>query len=78
MWAADWLEPKQTAYTAEVTPGVGTNLFARQLQVLPGKQKKKKKTPRRVPYMAGLEKLDLGRGGECQKNSGNCRRNSAR
>ena len=50
----DWLEPAQTAYTSE-DHGVWDELFARQLEVLPGRACS--------AFMGGLEKLDLGRGG---------------
>ncbi|MCR9181192.1 MAG: phenylalanine 4-monooxygenase [Erythrobacteraceae bacterium] len=52
--AEDWLEPRQTDYTAE-DHGVWDDLFARQLDILPGRAAS--------AFMAGLEKLDLGRGG---------------
>jgi phenylalanine-4-hydroxylase len=51
---ADWIEPQQTAYTAE-DHAIWDELFARQLQVLPGRAAS--------AFMAGLDKLDLGRGG---------------
>jgi phenylalanine-4-hydroxylase len=51
---ADWLEPAQTAYTAG-DHAVWDDLFARQIEVLPGRACS--------AFMAGLEKLDLGRGG---------------
>lgn len=50
----DWLEPRQTAYSAE-EHGIWDDLFARQMQVLPGRAAS--------AFMAGLDKLDLGRGG---------------
>lgn len=50
----DWIEPAQTAYTAE-DHAIWDELFARQLQVLPGRAAS--------AFMAGLDKLDLGRGG---------------
>jgi phenylalanine-4-hydroxylase len=50
----DWLEPAQTAYTSE-DHRVWDELFARQMEVLPGRACS--------AFMAGLEKLDLGRGG---------------
>ena len=50
----DWLEPEQTNYTAE-DHAIWDDLFARQMQVLPGRAAS--------AFMAGLEKLDLGRGG---------------
>jgi phenylalanine-4-hydroxylase len=52
--AEDWLEPRQTDYTAE-DHGVWDDLFARQLDILPGRAAS--------AFMTGLEKLDLGRGG---------------
>ncbi|MBA4766966.1 MAG: phenylalanine 4-monooxygenase [Porphyrobacter sp.] len=51
---ADWLEPAQTAYTSE-DHAVWNDLFARQMEVLPGRACS--------AFMAGLEKLDLSRGG---------------
>jgi phenylalanine-4-hydroxylase len=51
---ADWLEPAQTAYTAE-DHAVWDDLFARQMEVLPGRACSS--------FLAGLEQLDLGRGG---------------
>jgi phenylalanine-4-hydroxylase len=50
----DWLEPAQTAYTAE-DHSVWNDLFARQMEVLPGRACS--------AFLGGLEKLDLGRGG---------------
>ncbi len=50
----DWLEPKQTDYTSE-DHAVWDDLFARQMEVLPGRACS--------AFMAGLDKLDLGRGG---------------
>jgi phenylalanine-4-hydroxylase len=50
----DWLEPAQTDYTSE-DHQVWDDLFARQMEVLPGRAA--------TAFMAGLEKLDLGRGG---------------
>ncbi|SHN58844.1 phenylalanine 4-monooxygenase [Erythrobacter sanguineus] len=52
--AEDWLEPRQADYTAE-DHGVWDDLFARQLDILPGRAAS--------AFMTGLEKLDLGRGG---------------
>ncbi len=51
---ADWLEPKQRVYTADEHK-VWDELYARQMQIL----------PRRAcdQFMAGLTRLDLGRGG---------------
>ena len=51
---ADWLEPAQHAYGADEN-AVWDELFARQLQILPGRAAS--------AFMAGLDKLDLGRGG---------------
>ncbi len=50
----DWLEPAQTAYSSE-DDGVWNDLFARQMDVLPGRAAS--------AFMAGLERLDLARGG---------------
>ncbi|MBU2339678.1 MAG: phenylalanine 4-monooxygenase [Alphaproteobacteria bacterium] len=50
----DWLEPKQTVYTPE-EHAIWDELFARQMEVLPGRAAS--------AFMAGLEKLDLGKGG---------------
>lgn len=50
----DWLEPAQTDYTTE-DHAVWDDLFARQMEVLPGRACS--------AFMAGLDKLDLGRGG---------------
>lgn len=50
----DWLEPKQTDYTSE-DDAIWNDLFARQMDVLPGRAAS--------AFMAGLEKLDLNRGG---------------
>ncbi len=50
----DWLEPAQTAYTA-ADHAIWDDLFARQMKVLPGRAAS--------AFMAGLEQLDLGRGG---------------
>lgn len=51
---ADWLEPVQRQYTAE-EHRIWDDLYARQLEVLPGRAAS--------AFMAGLERLDLGRGG---------------
>ena len=51
---ADWLEPAQRGYTA-AEHGVCDDLYARQLDVLPGRAAS--------AFMAGLQKLGLGRGG---------------
>ena len=50
----DWLEPAQTSYTSE-DHVIWDDLFARQMEVLPGRAAS--------AFLAGLEKLDLGRGG---------------
>ena len=50
----DWLEPRRTAYSPE-EHRIWDDLFARQMQILPGRAAS--------AFMAGLGKLDLGRGG---------------
>ena len=50
----DWLEPQQRSYTQHEN-GVWDDLYARQLDVLPGRAAS--------AFMAGLQKLGLGRGG---------------
>lgn len=50
----DWLEPKQTDYTAE-DDAIWNDLFARQMAVLPGHAAS--------AFLEGLDKLDLGQGG---------------
>ena len=50
----DWLEPKQTDYDSD-DHAVWDDLFARQMEVLPGRAAS--------AFMAGLDKLDLSRGG---------------
>ena len=50
----DWLEPEQTVYTSE-DDAVWNDLFARQMEVLPGRAAS--------AFMAGLQKLNLNRGG---------------
>jgi len=50
----DWLEPAQTDYSSE-DHEVWDDLFARQMQVLPGRAAS--------AFLAGLDKLDLSRGG---------------
>lgn len=50
----DWLEPRQTDYGAD-DHRVWDDLFARQMQVLPGRAAS--------AFLRGLERLDLGRGG---------------
>lgn len=50
----DWLEPAQTAYGAD-EDAIWDELFARQMAILPGRACS--------AMLAGLERLDLGRGG---------------
>lgn len=50
----DWVEPKQTEYSAEEDT-IWDDLFARQMEVLPGRAAS--------AFLHGLEKLDLGHGG---------------
>jgi len=50
----DWLEPKQTDYTSD-DDAIWDDLYARQMDVLPGRAAS--------AFMAGLDKLDLGKGG---------------
>ncbi|KPF84972.1 phenylalanine-4-hydroxylase [Novosphingobium sp. AAP93] len=50
----DWLEPHQTDYNAD-DHRVWDDLFARQMQVLPGRAA--------TAFLKGLDRLDLGRGG---------------
>ncbi len=50
----DWLEPEQRRYTAD-EHAIWDDLYARQLDVLPGRAAS--------AFMAGLQKLGLGRGG---------------
>ncbi|GAA4761597.1 phenylalanine 4-monooxygenase [Novosphingobium ginsenosidimutans] len=50
----DWLEPAQRQYSAE-EHRIWDDLYARQMQVLPGRAAS--------AFLAGLERLDLGRGG---------------
>jgi len=50
----DWLEPQQTAYSPE-DDAIWNDLFARQMGILPGRAAS--------AFMAGLEKLNLNRGG---------------
>jgi phenylalanine-4-hydroxylase len=50
----DWLEPKQTDYSSE-EDAIWDDLFERQMGVLPGHAAS--------AFMAGLDKLDLGKGG---------------
>ena len=50
----DWLEPAQTQYSGD-DDAIWNDLFDRQMKVLPGRAAS--------AFMAGTEKLDLGRGG---------------
>ena len=50
----DWLEPQQRRYTSE-EHAIWDDLFAQQMDVLPGRAASS--------FMAGLDRLDLGRGG---------------
>ncbi len=50
----DWLEPAQTDYSSHEHT-IWDDLFARQMEVLPGRAAS--------AFLAGLEKLDLGKGG---------------
>lgn len=50
----DWLEPKQADYSSE-DHAIWNDLFARQMDVLPGRAASS--------FMAGLQKLNLNRGG---------------
>ena len=50
----DWLEPRQADYSSE-DDAIWNDLFARQLDVLPGRAAS--------AFMAGLQKLNLNRGG---------------
>ena len=50
----DWLEPKQADYSSE-DDAIWNDLFARQMDVLPGRAA--------GAFMAGLQKLNLNRGG---------------
>jgi phenylalanine-4-hydroxylase len=50
----DWLEPKQTVYSSD-DDAIWNDLFARQMEVLPGRAAS--------AFMAGLQKLNLNRGG---------------
>jgi phenylalanine-4-hydroxylase len=50
----DWLEPAQRDYSADEDT-IWDDLFARQLDLLPGRAC--------TAFLAGLDKLDLGRGG---------------
>ncbi|MEZ5683758.1 MAG: phenylalanine 4-monooxygenase [Novosphingobium sp.] len=50
----DWLEPAQHGYGSEEN-AIWDALFARQMQILPGRAAS--------AFLAGLDKLDLGRGG---------------
>ena len=50
----DWLEPEQTQYSSD-DDAIWNDLFERQMKVLPGRAAS--------AFMAGLDKLDLSRGG---------------
>jgi phenylalanine-4-hydroxylase len=50
----DWLEPKQAQYSSD-DDAIWNDLFARQMEVLPGRAAS--------AFMAGLQKLNLNRGG---------------
>ncbi|MEL7445634.1 MAG: phenylalanine 4-monooxygenase [Pseudomonadota bacterium] len=50
----DWLEPAQASYSSD-DDAIWNDLFARQLEILPGRAAS--------AFMDGLEKLDLARGG---------------
>jgi len=50
----DWLEPAQRTYSAD-EDRVWDELYARQMEILPGRAAS--------AFLAGLERLDLGRGG---------------
>jgi phenylalanine-4-hydroxylase len=50
----DWLEPKQAEYSSD-DDAIWNDLFARQMDVLPGRAAS--------AFMAGLQKLNLNRGG---------------
>jgi phenylalanine-4-hydroxylase len=50
----DWLEPKQADYSSD-DDAIWNDLFARQMDVLPGRAAS--------AFMAGLQKLNLNRGG---------------
>ena len=50
----DWIEPEQTNYSAD-DHAIWDELFTRQMDVLPGRAAS--------AFMAGLDKLDLSRGG---------------
>ncbi len=50
----DWLEPAQRSYSADENR-VWDELYARQMEILPGRAAS--------AFLAGLEQLDLGRGG---------------
>jgi phenylalanine-4-hydroxylase len=50
----DWLEPQQRAYSSD-EDGIWNDLFERQMEILPGRACE--------AFMAGLQKLHLGRGG---------------
>jgi phenylalanine-4-hydroxylase len=50
----DWLEPAQSRYDAD-QDAIWDDLFARQMEILPGRAAS--------AFLAGLDRLDLGRGG---------------
>ncbi|RKF22537.1 phenylalanine 4-monooxygenase [Altericroceibacterium spongiae] len=50
----DWLEPQQRSYDSD-EDAIWNDLFARQMEILPGRACS--------AFMAGLDMLDLGRGG---------------
>lgn len=50
----DWIEPAQTQYSSE-DDAIWNDLFARQMEILPGRACS--------TMLAGLDKLDLGKGG---------------
>ena len=50
----DWIEPEQTNYSSD-DHAIWDELFARQMDVLPGRAAS--------AFIAGLDKLDLSRGG---------------
>jgi len=50
----DWIEPSQKAYSAE-EDAIWDDLFARQMAILPGRAAS--------PFLAGIDRLDLGGGG---------------
>jgi len=50
----DWIEPSQKAYSAD-EDAIWDDLFARQMAILPGRAAS--------PFLAGIDRLDLGGGG---------------